>query len=85
MELLDALILRLSAKGLMPVKVLQIIDDSLNIVREGGIFSLKMLNKKLRNKGWEENMLDDSTYDLVMLCFADSDNYVMKKMSITRN
>lgn len=85
MEILDALILRLSAKGLMPVKVLRIIDDSFNIVREGGIFSLKLLNKKLTKKGWKENIMDDLTYDLVMLCFADSDDYVIKRMPITRN
>lgn len=76
MEILDILCLRLSSKGLMPVEIMKLLNDSFDVIQNGAFFSKVLMKQELEKRGWEKNkIMDDVTSDIIMLCFANSEDY----------
>ena len=69
MEIENVLVLRLKNMGLTPVEISRLIKDSFNIIRKKQISGRILVNKKLARLGWEAQILDEITYDLIMYCF----------------
>lgn len=44
--------------------------DILNIIEPGGDFTVPMINDRLKFLGWEEKVIDDYTFELI-LCFLE--------------
>jgi len=76
-EILDVLFLRLSAKGLTPAEIIRLIKNSFYIIREGGGPSAALMNQKLEQMGWEEQILDEATFDLIMFWFENRNGYAV--------
>jgi len=77
-EILDVLFLRLSAKGLTPAEIIRFIKNSFYIIREGGgASSATLMNQKLEQMGWEEQILDEVTYNLIMFWFENRNGYAV--------
>ncbi len=66
MEISKVLFARLSDKGLTPVEIKRFIKDFLNILQQG-ISDKNLINQKLRRLGWKSNILDETTYHLILL------------------
>ena len=50
---------------------------SFYIIREGGALSATSMNQKLEQMGWEKQILDEATYDLIMFWFENRNGYAV--------
>jgi hypothetical protein len=64
--ILSLLLYRLLNRGLVPKEVPWLIRDVLNIVSDGGEFTVETINHKLTNLGWGEQIVDQSTLELII-------------------
>ena len=62
----NVLISRLRDKGLMPVEIPRLIKDAYYIIRKGMVSGRGLVNRKLEGMGWETQILDTITYDLMI-------------------
>lgn len=57
---------RLSGKGLGPEQISGLIRDVSNAIEDNETISAPMVNRKLAYLGWEEEMLDEYTFQLIL-------------------
>ncbi len=74
MEIGNILFLRLKNMGLTPVEIPRLIKDSFNMIQKEQISDRGLVNKKLARLGWEPQILDEITYDLILYCFEVGDD-----------
>ncbi len=65
MEISKVLFSRLRDKGLTPVEIRRFIKDSLNIIQKG-VSNRQSINRELKCLGWKTNLLDETTYQLIL-------------------
>ena len=57
-EIVELLMVKLSDKGLGCVEICRLIKDVSNIIRDGGDFTVRTLNRRLETMGWKEGIMD---------------------------
>ncbi|MFO8091022.1 MAG: hypothetical protein R6U13_14375 [Desulfatiglandaceae bacterium] len=57
---------RLSSKGLGPEQIAGLIRDVGNAIEDNENISAPMVNRKLAYLGWEEEMIDECTFQLIL-------------------
>ena len=57
---------RLSGKGLGPEQIGRLIQDVSNAIEDNENISAPMVNRKLAYLGWEEGMIDEYTFQLIL-------------------
>jgi hypothetical protein len=57
---------RLSSKGLGPEQIAGLIRDVSNAIEDNENISTPMVNRKLAYLGWEEGMIDEYTFQLIL-------------------
>lgn len=65
-QIVDVLLSRLSQKGLSPEEVPWLIRDVLNAVCGAGEPAMDVVNRRLAILGWNEEILDGVTFDLIV-------------------
>jgi hypothetical protein len=65
-SIVDLLLLKLSSKGLPAGQVSRLVKDVLNMVNDSGHLPVATLNQRLAYLGWEEGILDEFTYELII-------------------
>ncbi|MEJ2657898.1 MAG: hypothetical protein P8012_12000 [Desulfobacterales bacterium] len=65
-SVLPVLCRRLYQKGLTPIEVKGLTRDILNIIGDGGLFSVDILNRNLERLGWGRNVVDNYIFDLIL-------------------
>ena len=86
MEILDILFFRLSSKGLMPVEIMKILNDSFDVIQNGALFSKVLLKQELERRGWgKDEIMDDVTCDMTMMCFAANEDYEVLRIPLHHN
>jgi hypothetical protein len=73
---------RLSAQGLMPVEIPRLIGDVCNIVRDGGDFTLHSINRQLMRLGWQEHIMDQICFELILYILENEYDYEVKKHTL---
>jgi hypothetical protein len=76
----DTLFGRLSARGLMSVEILRLIKDVLNIVGNGGNFTVASINKELGRLGWRERVMDEISFELITFILENEYDYEVKRI-----
>lgn len=66
-------------KGLMPVEIKRLTRDILNVIGRGGIYSVGILNRKLEHLGWETNILDNHTFELILYYLECEGSYTVER------
>lgn len=81
-KIAECICTRLFHRGLMPVEIKRLVKDVLNIIEYGGIFNHSILRHKLKGLGWEDNILDSYTFELI-LCYLELEGtYKVETFSI---
>lgn len=62
----ELLIVPLREKGFIPLEVPGLINDVVQIVREGSHRSIDAMNQELEDLGWGISALDNITYDRII-------------------
>ena len=65
-SVLSVLCGRFFDKGLMPIEIIRLTKDILNVIGDGGIYNAGILNKKLERLGWEKNIVDNYIFELLL-------------------
>ena len=65
-QIFNTLLSRLSSKGLAPQEVPCLIRDVLNIINNGGEFTVRTISEKLENLGWKEQIMDEFIFELIL-------------------
>ncbi len=76
----DTLFGRLSARGLMSFEILRLIKDVLNIVGDGGNFTVASVNKELVRLGWRERIMDETSFELITFILENEYEYEVKRI-----
>ena len=65
-EAVDVLLARLGVKGLIPVELVRLVRDVLNIVRDRqGSYTLEDINWQLEVMGWDHAIMDGFTFEFI--------------------
>jgi predicted transcriptional regulator len=65
-QIIDVLVARLSQKGVSPDEVPWLVRDVLNGVGGAGEPAVPTVNQRLSALGWEEEVLDEVTFAIIM-------------------
>jgi hypothetical protein len=65
-RIIPVLYRRLYDKGLMPVEIIGLTRDILNIIGHGGFYNAGILNRKLERLGWEKNIVDNYSFEMIL-------------------
>jgi hypothetical protein len=77
-EIENILLYKLSNRGLTPLQIPRLVKDVMNIVSVGGEFTAGMMNSKLEALGWDREMVDPFTFELILsLPWSDEKNEKM--------
>ena len=71
----ETLFERLSARGLMGAEIPRLITDVLNIVRDGGDFTVTFINDELMRIGWKERVMDETSFELITFILENEYDY----------
>jgi hypothetical protein len=74
-EIIELLLYKLSDKGLTPIEIRRLIRDVLNIAGDGGDFTAGTITGKLESLGWDGNIVDPFTFELIVALLENGDEY----------
>lgn len=72
------LLYRLAGQGLMLVESRKLIKDVINLLCDGGCFTLDSVNKHLENIGWNKQMMDTVSFELIISLLESEFDYSVK-------
>jgi hypothetical protein len=78
-EIVQYLLNRLSDKGLFPEEIPRLIEDVLNMVADGGYFTIEEINHKLGTLGWEDRVMDPVTFELILFLVESKGEYEVQR------
>jgi len=73
---------KLSDKGLTPVEVSRLIKDVVNIIGDGGEFTVPLLNQELERLGWEGHILDEFSFELILDIVKSGHGYAIVEHTV---
>ncbi len=71
-DVCTTLLFALSSKGFKPEEIHQLVKDVYDLIKDGGQFTLQIINHELENSGWTPNTIDDSILQLILMFFETS-------------
>ena len=63
---LELLIYRLIERGFSPDHIPRLVRDVIRIIGEGGVFTTKLVNFRLGQLGWGQELLDETSFQLIV-------------------
>ena len=64
--LLQLLIYRLTERGILLDHIPALVRDVVRIIGEGGVFTTRLVNARLRQLGWGSELLDETSFQLIL-------------------
>ena len=81
-DVCTALFFHLSSSGLEVSEINTLVSDIFDIVKEGGDFSRILLNKNLTEIGWQKNVVDEYSLQLIMSILKTEFNFKVTTKSL---
>lgn len=73
---------RLSGKGLDEHTIQHLIFDVFNLLRDGGSFTVAAVNYELEKIGWENGLIDDYAFELIIFILEKEFDYQVTKRAV---
>jgi len=77
-EVLGQLCLKLSNKNLISSEIARIIKDTFNIFKDEGFIEVPIINNKLRNLGWQDQLIDEHILNLLIFVYENGGEKSLK-------
>ena len=74
-QIVNLLLNKLCHKGLTPVEVPRLVKDVLIIIGEGGKFTTGAINRRLEALGWDKEIVDRFTFELIIALVEHEGGY----------
>lgn len=81
-DVCTALFFHLSSSGLEVSEINSLVSDIFNIVKDGGDFTQTLLNKNLIEIGWQKDVVDEYSLQLIMSLLETEFNYKVTAKSL---
>jgi hypothetical protein len=81
-EIIDILLYKLSSKGVAPMNIPRFVKDVLNIVRDGGEFTINTINRRMETLGWDNALVDQFTFELIIALLENEGLYEVRVTTI---
>ena len=79
---LEILICRLTERGISHTRVPGFIRDVFHIIADGGLFTTDLVNSWLEHLGWGQEVLDETSFQLIVYVLESEWSYRVKHYSI---
>jgi hypothetical protein len=79
---LEILICRLTERGISQTRVPGIIRDVFHIIVDGGLFTTDLVNSWLEHLGWGQEVLDETSFQLIVYVLGSEWGYRVRHYSI---
>ena len=79
---LEILMFRLAERGIAHTRVPGIIRDVFHIIIDGGLFTTDLVNSWLEQLGWGEEVLDETSFQLIVYILESEWGYRVSHYSI---
>lgn len=72
---------RLIARGVYPDHIPGLIRNVLGIIGEGGAVTSQLVNEKLEQLGWDSEMLDETSFELIFRMLESEWGYRVRRVT----
>ena len=79
---LEILICRLTERGITHTRVPGFIRDVFHIIADGGLFTTDLVNSWLENLGWGQEVLDETSFQLIVYVLESERSYRVRHYRI---
>ena len=79
---MEILICRLTERGISHTRVPGIVRDVFHIIADGGIFTIDLVNSWLEHLGWGQEVLDETSFQLIVHVLEREWGYRVRHYSI---
>jgi hypothetical protein len=73
---------RLASRGIPQTHIPALIQNVLRIIENGGLFTTKRVNEHLQELGWGEDVLDESSFQLIVSILESEWGYRVERYMI---
>ena len=80
-EIMEIILYRLGKKDLVTIEINRLIKDVSNLVYRERSFESDNLKQALKNLGWEEQILDYRTLELIFLFLEDEKGFEINRLT----
>ena len=70
---------RLFAQGLLAAEIVMLIEHTIDVIGNGGIFTVASVNHDLKSLGWREGVIDTTAFELIISFLKTGNNYETEK------
>ncbi len=81
-DICTTLFYRLTHQGFSPLEVNRIVKDTYNILKNGGNFTITLINSELTRLGWPHYLLDDFSFELIIALLEKEFDFTIRVHSI---
>ena len=81
-EMIDALIFKLNEKDVLPIELPRLIRDVMIIINNAREHTLESINQKLGQMGWQQDVLDAFTFELMLEFIETEGGYRVVRHSV---
>ena len=80
---LELLIYRLIQRGFSPEHIPRLVRDVIRIIGAGGVFTTRLVNVRLGQLGWDYELLDETSFQLIVHILESEWGYRVKHYAPT--
>jgi len=73
----DILFEKFSERDFTSLELSRLIKDVMNIIGDGGEFTLSQVNQELENLGWQKQVLDEFSFELILFYIETEHRYTV--------
>ena len=77
-----SLLCRLAVKGYSPEEINRMVKDVFNVVREGGSFTVSIINTEMEGLGWPPSVIDEVTFEMMVKLFESELGFSVKSHTV---
>jgi hypothetical protein len=79
-KVIPVLCRRLSNRGLMLIEIKRLAKDIINVFGQGGLYNAGILNRRLERLGWEQNIVDNYSFELILYYLECEGTYTVEAL-----
>ena len=73
---------RLSAQGLFAVEIVMLIEHTIDVIGNGGNFTVTSVNHDLKSFGWQGDLIDTTTFEFIVSFLKTGNCFDVEKRAL---
>jgi len=81
-RLCTSLLWHLAEKGHSPDEIHRMVKDVFHLIRDGGSFTVAIVNEAMEGRGWPPSILDETTFNMMVGLFESEMGFSVTSHSV---